>query len=248
MKRVLAALLLVGLGGIGSASAAGLDGAAYDWSGIYAGLDLGAASGQVNALDITQPNGGFFTDEVPAGTEGFSFNAGSIAAGAHAGAQYQWQQLVFGGEVTFGGTGISDKIVSPYFPDSDTETGSIGRFATAVGRVGYAFDHFMIYGKAGYAGGEVGFRAHDADSLAIPVTYQQSVWQNGYALGAGVDYALTDTLSVGIDYTHLNLGSGQSTGPNVFADGSLGVNPETYRTTAAADVIMGRLSVKFGAD
>ena len=68
--------------------------------------------------------------------------------------------------------------------------------------MGYAFDRVMIYAKGGYAGGKVGFKARDNDAL---VTYEQNEWHNGYALGAGVDYALTDKLSLGVDYTHIDL-------------------------------------------
>lgn len=95
-------------------------------------------------------------------------------------------------------------------------------------------------------GGEVSFRAHDCCSLAQGVSYEQSGWQNGYAVGAGIDYALTDKLILGVDYTHIDLGSKTGTGSNVFDDGSLGSNPETFKVKARADVVMARLSYKFG--
>jgi outer membrane immunogenic protein len=215
---------------------------AYDWSGLYLGAAIGGANAHITATDITEPSGGFFTDLVPAGTEGFDFNSTALAGSVHAGAQYQWQQLVLGGEVSVGATGMNQTITSPYFPDSDTETGTIGAYATAVGRVGIAFDRFMLYAKGGYAGGEVGFKARDNQAL---VTYQQNSWQNGYALGAGLDYAVTDALTLGIDYTHLDLGSAEGTGPNVFDSGALGNNPESYRTSATADIVTARLSYKF---
>jgi len=248
VKNIILAVVAVGFSAT-AASAAGptvsTSTSAYDWSGFYAGADLGMADGHVAATDITEPNGGFFTDLVPAGTEGFDFNNANVVGGVHAGAQYQWQQLVFGGEATWDVSGISSKITSPYFPDSDMETGSIGQFATAVGRIGYSFDRFMVYGKAGYAGGAVGFKARDNESL---VTYQQTNWQNGYAIGAGFDDAMTDTVSFGVDYTHIDLGSAQSTGNNVYDDGTLGKFPETYRTAATADAVMARLSFKFGGN
>ncbi|ANT51899.1 outer membrane protein [Mesorhizobium amorphae] len=247
MKRLLAIAALAGLSATAAASAADLTGpvagSAYDWSGFYAGAHVGVAVGDITATDVTQPNGGFFTDLVPAGTEGFHFSDTNIAGGVHVGAQYQWDQFVFGGEATWTATGIRKTIVSPYFPDSDTETGRIQHYATVVGKIGYAFDRVMIYAKGGYAGGEVGFKARDNDAL---VTYEQNEWHNGYALGLGADYALTDRLSLGVDYTHVDLGSKTSTGPNVFDDGSLGANPETYKTKARADVVMARLSYKFG--
>lgn len=217
--------------------------AAYNWAGFYAGLHLGVANGNVTATDITPPNGGFFTDLVPAGTEGFDFRNASLAGGVHVGAQYQWQQVVLGAEAGWTGTEIKQTITSPYFPASDTETGKIENLVTVVGRIGYAFDHVLVYAKGGYAGGEVGFKARDNAAL---VTYQQKLWQNGYAIGGGFDYAITNSLILGIDYTHIGLGSAQTTGNNVFDSGALGVNPETYRTKARVDMVMAKLSYKFG--
>ena len=246
MRNILVFAALAGLSA-NAASAADMAGpvagSAYDWSGFYAGLHLGVANGDITATDVQQPNGGFFTDLVPAGTEGFNFRDTNIAGGVHVGAQYQWNQFVLGGEATWTATAISKTIVSPYFPDSDTETGKIEHYATVVGKIGYAFDRVLIYAKGGYAGGEVGFKARDNDAL---VTYEQNQWHNGYALGLGIDYALTDKLSLGVDYTHIDLGSKTGTGPNVFDNGSLGNNPETYKIKARADVVMARLSYKFG--
>ncbi|TPI65523.1 porin family protein [Mesorhizobium sp. B3-1-3] len=246
MRKLLATTALVlfsATTGYAADMAGPVAGSVYDWSGFYAGAHIGVATGNIGATDFTQPSGGFFTELVPAGTEGFHFRDTNIAGGVHVGAQYQWDQFVFGGEASWTATGIRKTIVSPYFPDTDTETGRIQHYATVVGKVGYAFDRFLVYAKGGYAGGEVGFKARDNDAL---VTYEQNEWHNGYALGLGVDYALTDKLSLGIDYTHIDLGSKTSTGNNVFDDGSLGDNPETYKVKARADAVMARLSYKFG--
>lgn len=248
MNKFLASVAIAALSITGASAAdmaAPIVGSAYDWSGIYAGVHLGVANGNITATDMTQPNGGFFTDLVPAGTEGFDFNKAGFAGGVHVGAQYQWNQFVLGGEATWTATSIRKTIVSPYFPDSDTETAKISNYATVVGRVGYAFDRVLIYAKGGYAGGKVGFKARDNDAL---VSYEKSDWQNGYAVGAGIDYAITDNLTLGVDYTHIDLGSKTSTGNNVFDDGSLGANPETYRTDATIDAVMARLTYKFGVN
>ncbi|MBZ9740534.1 MULTISPECIES: outer membrane protein [unclassified Mesorhizobium] len=249
--KILAILALAGLSATAASAAdlaAPVAGSAYDWSGFYAGAHIGVANGHIKATDIQTPGGGFFTDIITPGGAGsdFSFSETNIAGGAHIGYQTQWDQFVFGGEASWTATGIDKTITSPYFPDSDTETGKLKHYATVVARVGYAFDRFMVYAKGGYAGGEVSFRAYDCCSQAQGVSYEQSGWQNGYAVGAGIDYALTDKLILGVDYTHIDLGSKSGTGPNVFDDGSLGSNPETFKIKARADVVMARLSYKFG--
>jgi outer membrane immunogenic protein len=213
--------------------------ATYNWTGFYAGVDAGAAWGDMNAVDVTEPSGGFFTDLVPAGTEGFKFNKSSFGVGGHVGAQYQLQQFVLGVEGAYTFTNIKKTIVSPYFPASDLETGKINDLVTVVGRVGYSFDRYMIYAKGGYAGGNVDFNAHDTQAL---VTYGQKQWQSGFAVGAGLDWAVTNTIRLGLDYTHIDLGRKTASGNNVLPGGALG-NPESFRTDATVDMVMARLSV-----
>jgi outer membrane immunogenic protein len=92
VKRLLAIIALAGLSATAASAAdmaAPVAGSAYDWSGFYVGAHIGVANGNITATDVTQPNGGFFTDLVPAGTEGFDFRNANIAGGVHVGAQYQ---------------------------------------------------------------------------------------------------------------------------------------------------------------
>jgi len=214
----------------------------YNWSGIYAGANVGVAWDHLRAVDQTAPSGGFFTDLVPAGTEGFDLNKAGVAGGLQLGAQTQWSGFVFGLEATYSLMDLNKTITSPYFPASDTETGKIQHLVTGVARVGYAFDRMMVYAKGGYAGAEVGFKARDN---VAGVTYERNLWQNGFALGAGFEYALTNSLTLGVDYTHVDLGTGTSTGSNVLDAGGVGVNPETYDTKAKIDLITARINYKF---
>jgi outer membrane immunogenic protein len=252
MKTIAIAASLLGLG-VASASAADLPSraapyaapvySAYDWTGVYGGISAGAAFGRMNALDITPPAGGFFTPLVPAGTAGFGFNNTSYALGGHIGAQYQWQSFVFGVEAGYQFTDLKQTNISPYFPATDTVTGKIQDLFTVVGRVGYAFDRFLVYGKAGYAGANTTFTAIDNGA---GVFYTQKGSHSGYVVGAGVEYAITNQWIVGVDYAHMELGSKSGSGPNVFFGGGFGANPEVYRVKATVDTISARLSYKFG--
>ncbi len=67
------------------------------------------------------------------------------------------------------------------------------------GRVGYAFDRFMIYGTGGFAYGGVNNRVtFFAPNGTIPFfNGRQNDIQTGYAYGGGVEYALpTDSLKL----------------------------------------------------
>ncbi|KQO76353.1 hypothetical protein ASF20_13445 [Methylobacterium sp. Leaf88] len=59
-------------------------------------------------------------------------------------------------------------------------------FGTVRGRVGYAFDRFMVYGTGGFAYGGGG----ESDGLAYGRSNETRV---GYAVGGGVEYALPTT-------------------------------------------------------
>jgi outer membrane immunogenic protein len=73
------------------------------------------------------------------------------------------------------------------------------------GRLGYAADRFLIYATGGWAWGTL-----EISSATLPT---ESNALNGYALGAGVEYGVTPSLSVKGEYLYANLGS-----KNYFVD------------------------------
>ena len=70
--------------------------------------------------------------------------------------------------------------------------------ATARGRVGYTVDRVLLFTTGGYAGGSVD-RSVGANSA--------SDWHNGYALGAGMEYAFTNNVSAKAEYLYTDLAS-----------------------------------------
>ena len=64
---------------------------------------------------------------------------------------------------------------------------SLDYFGTVRGRIGYAFNRFLAYGTGGFAYG-----GGDSDL--------------GYAAGGGLEYAITDRLSVKAEGLYVNLG------------------------------------------
>ena len=55
----------------------------------------------------------------------------------------------------------------------------------------------------GYAGGEVRGSLFDA---TLPASFSNSGWQSGYAIGAGIEYAFTNNISVKAEYLFSQLG------------------------------------------
>jgi outer membrane immunogenic protein len=81
--------------------------------------------------------------------------------------------------------------------------------ATVRGRVGFAFDKALVYGTGGVAFGEVDYdNGVDSDKKT----------QVGYAVGAGLEYGLTQNLSVKGEYLYVDLGDEDFGGENVSFD------------------------------
>ena len=70
--------------------------------------------------------------------------------------------------------------------------------ATARGRIGYAVDRVLLFTTGGYAGGNVE-RTFGATST--------SDWHNGYALGGGMEYAITNKVSAKAEYLYTDVSS-----------------------------------------
>jgi outer membrane immunogenic protein len=73
--------------------------------------------------------------------------------------------------------------------------------ATFRGRLGYAWDRFMLYGTAGVAAG----------GLSNAGTSTTGV---GWVAGVGLEAALTDKVTGRLEYRHTDLGSLPSSGPS----------------------------------
>ena len=82
----------------------------------------------------------------------------------------------------------------------DGSTGSNSAKITSLGtvraRAGVAVDRALVYGTAGYAGG----------NMKVTSGASGTKWENGYAVGAGLEYAFTNNVSGKAEYlyTHLN--------------------------------------------
>jgi outer membrane immunogenic protein len=89
-------------------------------------------------------------------------------------------------------------------------SGKLSYLGTVRGRVGYAFDQFMVYGTGGLAYGRVK-RSATFFGPNLPTTPfftgSDSSTKVGYAVGGGVEYALpAQPITLRAEYLHYNLG------------------------------------------
>jgi outer membrane immunogenic protein len=132
--------------------------------------------------------------------------------------------------------------------------GGLDFLGTVRGRLGYAFDRFMIYGTGGFAYGGV----NNQVTFAIPggttpfFEGRQNDIQTGYAYGGGIEYALaTDSflnffkssaVTMKVEYLYYELGGDR------FAIPGVNGGPGNYSARAKneGDLVRVGLNYKFG--
>lgn len=160
--------------------------AAADWSGFYAGVFAGYASGDNDwtALGAGPPS---------AGTVDISGAFGGVYAG------YNWQvdQFVLGLE----GSVALANLTSSWFTMGITEaTLDVNALASARARVGVAFDPVLLYVAGGFA-------AAQYDGELIPPGFEAEGWVSGFTVGAGAEIKLADAWSARAEYTYSEFGA-----------------------------------------
>jgi opacity protein-like surface antigen len=154
----------------------------YDWSGFYAGVHAGYGFGEI-VID----SGALNTQHVAGGL-----------IGAQAGYRRQYDRYVFGAEASISAMAIRGTQVctNPSF----TCTGQYRHVATAEGLAGIAFDRTLLFVKGGAAYLQA---AGDVDPTYPG--YSAGTW--GFTVGVGAERALTDKLSLRIDYSFMDFGT-----------------------------------------
>jgi outer membrane immunogenic protein len=160
----------------------------YNWTGFYVGGHLGGAFGNTSWID---PFSGFADSPSIAGFVG----------GAQVGVNYQVNAIVFGLEGDFSGANLSGSAT-----DAAGFTHSTSTYwtSTVTGRLGYAVNRALFYGKGGVA------FANERDTVTDPfgnVATDGTATRTGWTAGAGIEYALDHNWSARVEYDYLGFGS-----------------------------------------
>lgn len=156
----------------------------FTWTGFYAGLNGGGLFGDFNShgrVRAGSPSGGTI-----GGTAGYNYQIGNLVLGLEADVAYA--------AVNNTKTG----------PGPITSKGTLNFQDTIRGRVGYAYNRLLFFATGGYAGGTVNSTVYDTPNNFYSA---QSNYLNGYAVGAGVEYAVMPNLSAKLEYLYTDLGS-----------------------------------------
>lgn len=195
------------------------------WSGFYIGLDAGWLQNRAT-VDELQPD---WSERSPSA----SVTANGFIGGGHLGYNWQYQQLVLGIEGDIGaGTGSS---TTTFFGGSDTFTSRINWLSTIRGRLGVAFDQWLLYGTAGWA--VAGVHNTRTDTIG-PFVLDETKTRSGFIWGGGVERMFTPHWSGRIEALGVNLGDDTVT---TIAGGL----PYTTRFTNKALIVRGGMSYKW---
>ena len=155
--------------------------------GIQGGYGWGTSSGHVSSLP-----------------KGYNFSPDGGMGGAHAGYNAQWGSWVLGLE----GDAEGGDIGGLHRDTTSVPTHGIGTSmdfdASIRGKLGFAFDRFLVYGTGGVAFGDV--TVHYNSPIGTRVGSMDEV-RVGWTGGGGVAYALTPNWETNLEYRYTDLGT-----------------------------------------
>ncbi len=159
------------------------------------------------------------------------------------GGNLQVGHWVFGAELSYQGVNLSQKVTSPFFPATDTFSAQLDWLATVEGRVGYAFDRWLVFGKIGWAGSHVKLTEV---STATGASATADDFVDGYTFGGGLEFMAWSSVVLGLeyDYTNLNLSTAASC-PLCVAGIVAGSGPQAVSGDATINAVMVRASYLF---
>ncbi len=231
----------------------------FTWTGAYFGINAGYAFSNdtrfrnISSGDAVNQNA-LVTNVRPAS---FRTSDDGFTAGGQVGYNYQFgpgNGIVVGVEADTSYTDL-DKTGSNLATVGNAVYtnrfhGGLDYLGTVRGRVGYAFQQFMVYGTGGFAFGEVNRRATFFDGTgAVAYSGRQSNMQTGYAYGGGVEYALptgsflnffkSSAVTLKAEYIHYDLGS-----DNLAINGQNG-NPGSFNSRVETSGELARIGLNY---
>ena len=159
---------------------------------------------------------------------------------------------VFGLEADAEGANISDSQATtlPYIVAPNTITLGVSEkldwFGTVRGRIGYAWDRFMVYGTGGFAFGQTRSSLIMTDTFGFTAAGTNTTTRGGYVVGAGGEYAFTPNWSAKVEYQYIDLGKG-TVGATEFLAGAPSAFAVSNTTRYDYHTVRVGLNYKWGA-
>ena len=176
----------------------------FSWTGFYIGANAGWGGGTFDyPYSVSTVIGGNSGSQSVDSSGGFG--------GGQIGYNFQFDNnVVLGAEADFQWSGIdgSDEAsTESSFGTISVEAGSeIKWFGTLRGRLGYAWDHLLVYATVGAAYGKVeSYTTASVVGNDFSASADDVKW--GWTVGGGVEYAFAPGWSFKAEYLYIDLGS-----------------------------------------
>jgi len=187
----------------------------FSWTGCYLGGHIGGGTGSKAITDPVQLvqdtlNGSPITTGITTVT---TSPTGAVIGG-EIGCDYQFaSNAVIGIEGTASGTTMrgSANVGLPAGIPGDVALVQANNdfLASVTGRIGYAFDTVLLYGRGGFAVAGDKYTVSGGDFAGLgPFTFQGADNRYGWIVGGGVDWAFTPRWSMNVEYDYYHFGSG----------------------------------------
>jgi outer membrane immunogenic protein len=200
--------------------------AATNWTGCYAGGDVGYLVGRDSGYSTTAATtfgipGGKAVPISGAGVGQLTqpFNTSGVAGGFYGGCNYQFGAWVVGAEgdwtvnnnegQSFSVNGPSTNFVTPgvVFPAGFYASSKENWVVTARGRLGYAVDKWLLYATGGAAWAKINSSYTLTPVVASAITWadQQSDTRSGWTVGGGLEYMLPYNWMIRAEYLYVKI-------------------------------------------
>ena len=187
----------------------------FSWTGCYVG---GHAGGGIGSKAMTDPvqlvQDSLIAPGTTTGVTTVTMSPTGAVIGGEIGCDYQFSSnVVMGIEGTASGTTMrgSAMVGLPAGVPGDVALVQANNdfLASVTGRIGYAFDNILIYGRGGFA---VAGDKYDVSGGTFngggPFHFQGADNRYGYVVGGGLDWAFTRHWSANVEYDYYGFGNG----------------------------------------
>jgi outer membrane immunogenic protein len=180
-------------------------GVSVDWSGWYAGVQIGYGSGDDTVKGIDLASGA-----VTAGP--FEYTADGVLGGFHSGYNFQRGNWVFGYESD---SELSSLDGDHTFANGDAFKKDYKYTGSLRARLGYAQDRYLIYATGGLAYARIEMETIDVEP-ANRIKDTETTF--GWTAGAGLALAFSPKLSGRVEYRYTDYGDTSVSGPIFIGD------------------------------
>jgi outer membrane immunogenic protein len=212
----------------------------FNWTGFYVGgfIGLAGASGDAESTEPSSAGVNLFTVGGAVTNNSYSLDTGFIG-GATLG--YNWQapgsSWVFGIEGEIGYINLDETVrdvnaaaAAPGTVANDST--KIGDwYGVIAGRIGYAFDRVLVYGKGGIAFVDKSYTYESNAGIAGSINISRDDVQVTWALGVGAEWAFAPNWSLKAEYLYIDTKESY----DVSAPISGGLAPGAVFTTTHTD-------------